>query len=94
MAHIDPMTEREAQECAPQWGSFIRNSDPGYIMYTAIPPEQAAHRDEMVAFIKSHCMAAAQRNVDAGDFLDGPEELARLVAYLDGLTYPAPETKE
>jgi hypothetical protein len=80
------MTEAEAVAYAPQWGSYINNSDPGYIMYSVIPPEQAAHRDEMVAHIKGHCLPIATGpHGEEGD----EDELGRLVAYLEGLSYGA-----
>lgn len=86
---IAPMSEDEARLVAPQWGSYVRSGDPGAIMYSAIPPERAEHRDAMIAHIDGHCMESARINVAAGDFLDGPAELVALRAYLEGLEYPA-----
>lgn len=87
--NIDPMTAAEAADYIPQWGSYITSSDPGYIAYTAIPPERAAHRDEMVRYLEEHCLSIAQHN-GAPDPEDGPddaEEIARAVAYLKSLAY-------
>ena len=78
---MNPMTEREAQEYGPQWGSYISSGAPGYIMYTRIPPEQPEHRDMMVDWLESHCRPIAEP-VDV-------VEIDRMCAYLRALEYPA-----
>lgn len=80
------MTEAEAREYVPQWGSYMRAGDPGYIMYTAVPPERAEHRDEMAAHVRSHCLPIAHS--EHGEPED-VERLRDLLAYLAALEYPA-----
>jgi hypothetical protein len=96
MTHPDPMTATEAREYGPQWGSYMTSGDPGYIMYTAIPPEEAAHRDTMVAYLKEHCLPIAERNAYAAVMTDPDSEepceddvdkIDRMVAYLEALTF-------
>lgn len=93
---LDPMTADEAREYAPQWGSYMTAGDPGAVMYGAIPPECAEHRDAMIRHIKSDLYPLA---LEADD---GPDEeseyewndsqmLRRLVAYLESIQYPAGE---
>lgn len=78
---MKPMTEREAQEYGPQWGSYINSGDPGYIMYTRIPPEQPGHRDDMVHYLEHYC----KRLAEPADVV----EIDRMCAYLRSLEYPA-----
>lgn len=88
--NFEPMTASEAQEYGPQWGSLITNGDPGYIMYTAIPPEQPEHRDEMVAWLRDHCLPLAREGCDEqGDEFEysDVEQIGRMIAYLEALTY-------
>jgi hypothetical protein len=86
----EPMTADEACEYIPQWGSYMHNGDPGAIAYTAIPPERAAHRDDLVHYLHYFCRPRA---MERGD---GPDEgcewndvamIDRACEYLDGLTY-------
>lgn len=94
MPDDDPMTAEEAQEYGPQWGSLVTSGDPGYIMYTAIPPERAEHRDTMVAWLRDKCLPIAREGSDEeGDEFEysDVEMLNRMVAYLEGLSYPAEE---
>ena len=75
------MTLEQARDLAPQWGSLVTNGDPGYIMYTAIPPERIEHRAAMLDHIQTDCMAIAIDNVaDA-------KELESLCQYLESLSY-------
>lgn len=91
----DPMTAKEAADYGPQWGSMVTNGDPGAIMYSAIPPETAEYRDQMVAYIESALYPLAAEG-DAGENEENEYEyndsqmLRRMVAYLKGLDYPAP----
>lgn len=87
---LDPMTAGEAAEYIPQWGSYIRDGDPGYIAYTAIPPVEAAHRDEMVKYLRDTCLPIAREDSDeTGDEFEysDVEMLQRAIAYLEGLEY-------
>ncbi len=87
----DPMSADEAREYGPQWGSYMRDSDPGYIMYTAIPPERAEHRDEMVAWLHDRCLLQAREGCpehgDEYEYSD-VEMLYRMIAYLEALAFP------
>lgn len=85
-----PMTAAEAQECGPQWGSYISSGDPGYIMYTAIPPERPEHRDAMVEWLEGHCLPLAREGCDEeGDEYEWSdvEMIKRMCAYLRSLDY-------
>jgi hypothetical protein len=88
----DPMTEAEAQNYAPQWGSYMTAGDPGAIMYSRIPPETAEHRDEMVKHIEESLYPLAAEG-DAGPDEENDYEyndsqmLRRLVEYLESLSY-------
>lgn len=90
LAKIVPMTESEAKEYGPQWGSFIRAGDPGSIMYSRIPPERPEHRDEMVAYLRDHCLPVAKRHAvgmpEAGE-PDDRQQIRRMMAYLESLSY-------
>jgi hypothetical protein len=91
MSKLEPMTEAEAAEYGPQWGSLMTNGDPGYIMYTAIPPEAPAHRDIMVAWLRDHCLPLAREGcAEEGDEFEysDVEMLKRMIAYLEALEYP------
>lgn len=70
------MTRDEAAEYIPQWGSLMRSGDPGYIAYTAIPPERPEHRDDMVAWLRG-CLPRAEGE-DVG-------LLGEAIAYLNNL---------
>lgn len=51
-------------EIAPQWGSYVRDGDPGACMYgfsnNAVQCEE--HRRQCVVWIDRHCRLAADRN--------------------------------
>ena len=88
--HSDPMAAAEAQAYIPQWGSLISSGDPGYIAYTAIPPERAEHRDEMVRWLRDHCrpIALEESGEDGDEFeWSDPEQLDRACEYLESLKY-------
>lgn len=86
----DPITLADAQEYVPQWGSLISNGDPGYICYTAIPPEAAAHRDAMVAYLHNICrpIASEEAGDDGDDYeYSDVEQIDRVCEYLNAITY-------
>lgn len=94
---VEPMTAAEAAAYGPQWGSYMNSYDPGYIMYTAIPPEEPEHRDTMVEWLREHCLPLAradaakgwpERSEDEDEDEDEPERVERMIAYLEALTYP------
>lgn len=88
LQELEPMTEVEAQDYIPQWGSLVSNGDPGYICYTAIPPEAPEHRDTMIAWLRD-CIPDAEQHLAEGhdEFAGDPEQLQRAIAYLEALTY-------
>lgn len=90
-ALAEPMSASEARAYIPQWGSFVTNSDPGYIAYTAIPPEEPGHRDTMVDYLRGRCLPIA---LEEGGDPEGDEyewsdveQLHRAIAYLEALSY-------
>jgi hypothetical protein len=94
---LDPMTASEAAEYGPQWGSYMTAGDPGYIMYTAIPPERPEHRDTMVSWLEDRCLPLAREGCDEeGDEYEwsGVEMIKRMCAYLRSLEYPETEEQE
>lgn len=88
-AHLDPMEAWEAAEYGPQWGSYMTSGDPGYIMYTAIPPERPEHRDTMVSYLRDHCEPRASVSVIDDEEYTDSEQIARMIAYLEALEFPA-----
>lgn len=96
---LEPMTRREAQDYAPQWGSMMTAGDPGAIMYSSIPPENAENRDRMISYIESELYPLALEGDngpdDENEFeYNDSQMLRRLVAYLKGLEYATPEPEE
>ncbi len=86
----DIMSASEAQEYGPQWGSLVTNGDPGYIMYTAIPPEEPEHRDTMIDYLRNECLPIAREGSDEeGDEYEysDVEMILRMIGYLESLTY-------
>ncbi len=91
----DPMTADEACNYISQWGSYLTSGDPGYIAHTAIPPERAAHRDEMVSYLRDTCRPIALENgAEDGDEFEWSdvEQIDRAIEYLEALAY-APDMK-
>lgn len=73
---------------AAQWGSFMRNGDPGACMYgfdESGTVQSEEHRKDCLDYIEAHCRAAAKLN-------DDPEacdkELDQLVEYLKATPFP------
>lgn len=88
---VEPLDEAEAAEYVPQWGSYMTAGDPGAIMYSRVPPEEAAHRDSMLRYVRAHCYPIADSGINDSDLDEGDEsdkvKLRRLAAYLKGLDY-------
>lgn len=77
------MSDREALEYAPTWGSFMTNGDPGACMYgfgDKFQVQSEAHRADCLAWMKD-----CRRNVEErpGDFDD--DELERLDSFVAAL---------
>lgn len=87
--NAEPLEEWEAAELAPQWGSYMNDSDPGAIMYSAIPPEREEHRDAMLRHIRGHLYPVADRYEEEGKESEpgDAKRLRSLAAYLKDLTY-------
>lgn len=80
------MTPEEFWLTAAQWGSFVRNGDPGACLYGfnehgTVRSEE--HRAQCIAYIETLCRDAADFNIAAGDDpATQHPELDALVAYL------------
>jgi len=98
----EPLDDREAADLAPQWGSFMTDGDPGAIMYSAVPPETAQHRDSMLRYIRGQLYPVADSAVADASERDlrrkaerralnlakrDARDLRALAAYLKGLEY-------
>lgn len=93
---VTPLSESEAADLAPQWGSYMTSADPGAIMYSRVPPEEAAHRDSMLRYIRAKLYPIAderaaefegRRTREAIEARGDAAKLRRLAAYLKGLRY-------
>lgn len=81
------MTEEEIHNYIKSCGSYMNDSDPGYICYTALPPEKIEHRDEMVDWLRKTCRPRILKNEDN---LYSEGELERIdtsIKYLENLIY-------
>ena len=83
----DPMSPEEAYEVASQWGSYMRDGDPGAVFYTFptgdARPQSPDHRLTLISHTRTCQMIAASRALEADeDAEDDPnddvEQLRRL----------------
>lgn len=65
----DPISSHQAWLIAAQWGSYMRDGDPGACMYgfNGGPPQSAEHRDECLLWIDHKCFPIAEANSSVGD---------------------------
>lgn len=74
-ADLELMTPREAYELASQWGSYMRDGDPGAVFYTFsddATPQGPEHRKALLAYTES---LLADPRVDDADDRAGLEKL-------------------
>lgn len=81
------MNASEAADYAPQWGSFMRDGDPGACMYG--DPADASTARLMIEHIDSDCLPIAKAGLCCGESgaecESDVERLGELRAYLESV---------
>jgi len=81
------MNASEAADYAAQWGSYIRDGDPGACMYG--DPADAATAQAMIAHIDSECLPIAKAGTCCGEggaeCESDVEQLGELRAFLQSV---------
>lgn len=81
------MTPKEFWLRAAMWGSYVRNGDPGAVMYgfdERGEVQSEEHRAACIAYLDTHCRPIAKANDGGQDALKSPyeKEVNELIDYL------------
>lgn len=94
MADIEIISADRAYEIASQWGSLIRNGDPGAVFYTFptndATPQGERHRAQLLAYTQT-CLA--ELSADRDDYAECKEELEELKLFFEHMPATGEEAK-